>query len=362
MRSRLPILGLLMLALPGSVGCQHYGPRSIATDRLPYNEAIAMSWKEQTLLNIVKLRYMDTPFFVDVPQITSGYTLQAGAGVTPGIYPPVNPAASFSKQLGLVFNYQAAYQDRPTISYQPQTGSQFIRNLTQPINPGSVLFLLQSGYPADVVFDLTVESINGIRNRSVSGGQLRPADPEFNMIVRTLRKAQIAGHVGIRVERGTDRQDSVAFFFRDKDVDPELARELAEVRKALRVDANEGEFRVVFGATSTNPKEIAILSRSVIRIMSELSTQVEVPVEHLASGIAPSLGETDAGEGTQFRVFSSDARPCDAFTAICYEGRWFWIDKTDFRSKRTVSYLLVLLALSDTGAKENLPVITIQAN
>jgi len=27
-----------------------------------------------------------------------------------------------------------------------------------------------------------------------------------------------------------------------------------------------------------------------------------------------------------------------------------------------VSYLLVLLALSDTGAKENLPVITIQAN
>jgi hypothetical protein len=32
--------------------------------------------------------------------------------------------------------------------------------LTAPINPGSVLFLLQSGYPADVVFDLTVESIN----------------------------------------------------------------------------------------------------------------------------------------------------------------------------------------------------------
>ena len=44
------------------------------------------------------------------------------------------------------------------------------------------------------------------------------------------------------------------------------------------------------------------------------------------------------------------------------KGRWFWIDKTDFRSKRTMSYLLVLLALSDTGAKENLPVITIQAN
>jgi hypothetical protein len=47
---------------------------------------------------------------------------------------------------------------------------------------------------------------------------------------------------------------------------------------------------------------------------------------------------------------------------VCYEGRWFWIEKSDSRSKRTLAYLLILLALADTGAKENLPVITIQAN
>jgi hypothetical protein len=183
------LLGLIQLA---QTGCHHYGPPSIAADRIPYNHAIASSWKEQTLLNIVKLRYMDTPFFVDVPQITSGYTLQGIATTNGGIFPPVSPLASFAQELGLTLNLQAAYQDRPTISYAPQTGSQFIRNLTQPINPGSVLFLLQSGYPADVVFNLTVESINGVDNRSVSGGQLRPADPEFAQVVQTLRKAQIS--------------------------------------------------------------------------------------------------------------------------------------------------------------------------
>ena len=73
-----------MLLLASQGGCRHYGPRSIATDRLPYNEAIASSWKEQTLLNIVKLRYMDTPFFLDVPQITSGYTLQGTATTNAG--------------------------------------------------------------------------------------------------------------------------------------------------------------------------------------------------------------------------------------------------------------------------------------
>jgi len=356
-------LYLLPLVLLGAAGCQHYGPRSIVTDRIPYNEAIAMSWKEQTLLNIVKLRYLDTPFFVDVPQVTSGYTLQAIGTANGGIFPPVSNLASFAQQLGLTLNMQAGYQDRPTISYQPQTGSQFIRNLTQPINPGSVLFLLQSGYPADVVFGLTVETINGLDNRSVTGVQLRPADPEFERVVKTLRKAQISGTVGIRIEHDKDKKDAVAFFFRDKEkIDPELAKELGAVRKMLGLDPDRPEFRVAFGALARDKNEIAILSRSVLRILSELAAYVEVPEEHLISGKAPSLGAIDMEPDAPFHVLSGTQKPCDAFAAVCYEGRWFWIEKSDFRSKRTMAYLVVLLALADTGAKENLPVITIQAN
>ncbi|MFO0970254.1 MAG: hypothetical protein U0793_32295 [Gemmataceae bacterium] len=367
MAPRLPALWVLPLLC--LAGCQHYGPRSIVADRLPYNEAIAVSWKEQTLLNIVKLRYMDTPFFLDVPQITSGYTLQQVGTVNSGVFPPVSNLASFAQQLGLTMNYQAAYQDRPTISYQPQTNSQFIRNLTQPINPGSVLFLLQSGYPADLVFDLTVESVNGVKNRSVSGGQLRPADPEFEFITRALRKAQIAGHVGIRVEKEKvdpkekrEAKETVAFFFRDKDVDAELAKELAEVRKMLKIDPKAGEFKVVFGATAANPNEIAILSRSVLRILSELATFVDVPLEHQVRGIAPPIGSVEGEAGPDFHVLSGATKPADPYICVCYEGRWFWVEKTDFRSKRTLSYVLVLLAFSDTGTRESLPVITIQAN
>jgi len=356
------VLILAILVALTSAGCAHYGPRSIVADRLPYNEAIAVSWKEQTLLNIVKMRYMDTPFFVDVPQITSGYTLQGTAGATGGVFPPVNPAATFAQQLGLTGALQGTYQDRPTISYQPQTGSQFIRNLTSPINPGSVLFLLQSGYPADVVFNLSVDSINGADNRSVTGGRVRPAEPAFDRVVRALRAAQIAGHAGIRVERDKDKKESVVFFFRDRGIDTELAQELDAVRRLLGLNPEGHDFRVVFGANSIGPDEIAILSRSVIRILSELSTYVDVPPEHLASGTAPDLGDLLPEPEPPLHVLSGCERPCDPFVAICYEGRWFWIEKSDFRSKRTLSYLLVLLALADTGAKESLPVITIQAN
>lgn len=354
-------LGFALLVLTASSGCRHFGPRAITADRLPYNEAIASSWKEQTLLNIVKMRYADTPFFIDVPQITSGYTLQGTATAAGGISPPTNPAASFAQQLGANLLFQGAYQDRPTISYQPQTGSQFIRNITSPINPGSVMFLLQSGYPADLVFELTVDSINGIHNRTVAGGQLRPADPEFLWIAQTLRRAQVAGHVGIRVTRDKDNKDTVAFFFQDQGIDPELKRDLAQVRRLLKLDPDRSDFRVTFGAAAANANEIAILSRSVIRILTELGTYVEVPAGHQATGIAPPL-DPIAEEKPVFRVWSGCRKPTDPFAAVFYEGQWFWIEKSDFHSKRTMAYLLVLLALSDTGAKENLPVITIQAN
>ena len=68
--------------------------------------------------------------------------------------------------------------DRPTISYAPQTGSEFTRNLTNPIPPASILNLIESGTPADVVMELAVESINGVRNQQVFGGKVQPADPE----------------------------------------------------------------------------------------------------------------------------------------------------------------------------------------
>ena len=68
-----------MLALLSSAGRQHIGPGTIVDDRIPYNEAVVTSWKQQTLLNIVRLRYMDVPEFIDVSSVVSGYGLDRTA-------------------------------------------------------------------------------------------------------------------------------------------------------------------------------------------------------------------------------------------------------------------------------------------
>jgi len=60
------------IALAFLTGCTTIGPQTVPRDRFDYNTAIADSWKEQTLLNIVKLRYADMPLFVEVASVVSG--------------------------------------------------------------------------------------------------------------------------------------------------------------------------------------------------------------------------------------------------------------------------------------------------
>ncbi len=64
------VMGLTM------TGCRSIGPKTIPRDRYDYSSSISESWKRQTLLNIVKLRYLDPPIFVDVGQIVAGYSLE----------------------------------------------------------------------------------------------------------------------------------------------------------------------------------------------------------------------------------------------------------------------------------------------
>ena len=60
-------------------GCfRPIGPQSVARDRQLYASSLSDSWKEQTLLNIVKMRYLDPPIFVDVGNIVASYSLKAG--------------------------------------------------------------------------------------------------------------------------------------------------------------------------------------------------------------------------------------------------------------------------------------------
>jgi hypothetical protein len=63
-------LALLVLAV---AGCRSLGPRTVSGDRFNYNEAGAKSTSEQLLLNIVRLRYGEPTYWLEITSMLSQY-------------------------------------------------------------------------------------------------------------------------------------------------------------------------------------------------------------------------------------------------------------------------------------------------
>lgn len=346
------VLGIVL----SLAGCTPFGPGTVARDRFEYSNSIGDSWKRQTLLNIVKLRYLDPPIFVDVGQIVSGYTLERGVNVSGQLF------QEGAGDTGVEFGGHGTYTDRPTITYTPLTGNKFIKSLMTPLLPESVFFMIQSGWPADGVLLATATSLNGLKNQVSSISGTTPPDPDFLRAVALLRKIQLSGGVAMRIKQDVQKQQATILTFRREDISQETINDSIELRRLLRLDPDATEFELVFGETSTNPREIAILTRSILQLMSTIAAQVEVPAQDLTENrVAPgweSLPGVDESE-RMIRINSSNSRPENAFVAVEYHGHWFWIDDRDLRSKRVFSFMMLLFTLADTGEKEPLPLITI---
>ena len=76
------------------------------------------------------------------------------------------------------------FWDKTTITYRPLAGDQFTRSLMLPIPIPAVLYLIQRGYPTDLVLRICVNGVNELQNSY--GGQGRPTtgDAKFGGIGR----------------------------------------------------------------------------------------------------------------------------------------------------------------------------------
>jgi hypothetical protein len=169
-----------------SSGCV-FGPRTIDVAHLKYNQAIKRSFSRELLLNIVRLKYRESPEFVDIGGVAAQYSFEGSAN-----FNTKNVTGTFDfRDVGVTGNL--AGSERPTITYAPLRGKDFETQLLAPVNVATLGLLANKGWSVERILRVGARSINALDNAISAGGPTPTRKPEFEAFLRAahlLRELQ----------------------------------------------------------------------------------------------------------------------------------------------------------------------------
>ena len=349
----------LLVILVGS-GCS-VGPRRLAPVRFDYNQAISRSLDQQLLLNLVRLRYRDTPVFLEMNTLVSQYSFTASAGISSNIVIGINDDAA-SAGIG--------FSETPTIGYAQLQGQEFATRILSPILPESIMLLSHSGWSIERLLQLAVHELNGVRNAVRAAGPTPETPPDFEVfqqLTRDLRRLQLEGLLEVRVDPPTGNGSPVRFVFSPASSETQQAA-INTVKASLGISPDINELQIVSAAGTDVPNELVVRGRSFLAVMFFLSQGVVPPAQHVAEGKVTVTRDADGrvfnwGQviGDLLTIHSSAVEPDDPFVAVQYRDHWFYIGDADLNGKSTfnlLSYLFSLQATTGTGAS---PLLTLPA-
>ena len=346
------------------VGCgAGIGPNRIPPGRFGYNLAIVNSQKEQMLLNLVRLRYQDTPLFLDLENVVASFGLSTSLKLTPGLY---NSGGETTRSLGAEADV-IGWEDRPTITYTPLQGDEFAKRMLAPIQPQQLLLLVQSGWGLERLMICCVQQINDLPNATAIGG-LAPVRvrqyEQFQRVAILMRQLQEEGHLQL----SPAKSDPSRVVLGPGPVRPDLdaIKGMTEVATKLGLKVDAGRHVMVGGQEMRQEDEIEVRGRSLLGVMVFLAQSVEIPPEHNAKHLVrqtlgPDGGPFDWKEVNRglFKVHSGPDAPSGAYVKIPYRGHWYWISDDDLETKGTFSLLSQLFSLQAATSKGNTPILTL---
>lgn len=355
------ILALCLACL--MAGCNALGPRALQSGRIDYNEAIAQTWNEQLLRNLVRLKYRDTLVFLEVSSISTQYTATYSAGASGSFI-----GRGASDTLGL--NAEAGFTERPIIFYAPLQGQEFVTQLLSPIPLDALILLSQSGWSIERVLRICVQRMNDLDNASSASGpapKFAPEFEEFRRAVGLMRELQISGGLRALLEHSEEGTTALGFRFSPDASDLQKAK-VGKLRGMLGVSDTTPVLYVQDGWAVRKPDRLALQTRSMLGALHFLSNAVESPQAHRDAGwVVTTLSNKDDDEEFDWgeeamkdllKISWQAGRPESAFVATQYRGGWFYIDDADLHSKTTFGLLTYLFYLQAGEIESFQPVVT----
>jgi len=143
------------MAIVGTCGCKGLGPADIEGRRMSYNDSVATTAREQTLINVIRAYKYEPIQVVDVSSVNSQSSFLAQ--ITPAL-----TASGTSQFLGktATVGSELQYTETPTVTYTPLQGSALVTQLATPINVDSIVQLYDSNWRLVSIFALIVDHIS----------------------------------------------------------------------------------------------------------------------------------------------------------------------------------------------------------
>ncbi len=347
---------ICLLAL-GLSSCANIGPRVLPPDRLSYNRSLENSDEQQSLLNIVRLRYTDPPYFLAVNNVVSqfNYGNDFSVNVSNSTPPP-----SLLGSGNASFNYSEA----PTITYTPLQGSDYVTKLLTPIDLSVIFLLIRSGWSVNHIMRILVQQVGTIENAVLADRAISSRAPiykEFLEMGLLFKRLERHHHITIAADT----------------VDGKFAIKVHIKHYAL-LTAKERALFLKLGVTADSPmfwfvsqpakqkKHVFVRTRTVLGLLNYLSKGVDIPKSDIAKKQVPM---TILSDGRPFdwhqvtvgmiRIRTSSFKPTNAFAAVTYRGSWFYVPFDDFYSKETLSLLCMIMGIYQGDIKSVLPVFTV---
>lgn len=334
-------------------GCTQLGPQVLATGRPLYNIAVQETESEQLLLNIVRQRYRDPVLFLDVTSISSGFSRRATAALT---------GNTGSSNVGAVLG--GSFSESPFITYAPNIGEAFVRQMMTPLDINTLVLIIQSGWSIERTLLIFGISVNELRNtpsdKNPDTGYLK-----FHQAVSSLRDLQRAGKLSLGAQQTKDdAEPQLSLMIAPDSVDSEPYRKACTALK-VACDGRPLKLRHAIGG-AIDDETMVLATRSLFSSMFFLSQGVDVPEDDVAQGyvshtsIVPGGPFDQVGTGESlFMVHSSPQEPENASVRVFYRDSWFYIADNDSSSKVTFALVSMIMMLQSGNTAKITPLITI---
>ena len=208
------------ICVVGLTGCGGFGASAMRNSRTDYNIALQRSNEEQLITNLVRLRYAQSPSFLEIEGITTQLSLSADASA--GFEHERIDESGITTSRLFSLGGSMEYSSSPTITFTPLRGQEFLKQLLAPIEVEKIMLLYNSGWTLKRIFRLTIQSINGIPNAKRASGPTPENAPEFEQfdeVVELMRNLESRDLLDFVFETYKNRT-AIALILGGEDTDP----------------------------------------------------------------------------------------------------------------------------------------------